>query len=89
MDEEVLIEGLVAEGFTSVMVVPFEANMDSGEHTHPLHTVHVILDGELTITDQEGSITYKPGDRVEFQAGTTHTAKGGSSIGAMIVGVKE
>lgn len=90
MDEEALIEALVAEGFSSVMTVPIEANADAGEHTHDLHTVHIIVEGELIITDSDGmSRTYGVGERVEFPAGTTHKAKGGPTLGAMIVGVKQ
>jgi len=76
------------EGFTDLRVYPIESGFDSGEHTHSKHTVHVILTGELSITDKKGTKTYWPGDKVEFPAGATHSAKGGLKKGSMIVGVK-
>lgn len=51
--------------------------------------MHIILAGELTIIDKKSTKTYRPGDRVEFPAGTTHTAKGSTTPGKMIVGVKK
>lgn len=89
MNEKKFLERLRREGFTEVRVCPIEPGTAPGEHTHDQHTVHVILSGELTITDHEGSKTFRPGDRVEFPAGTTHKAQGGTIVGSMIVGVKE
>ncbi|MBM3256737.1 MAG: cupin domain-containing protein [Candidatus Liptonbacteria bacterium] len=82
------IKELEKEGFSNVRVVPIAPGFEAGEHTHPDHTVHIILSGELTITDEEGSKTFRTGDRVEFKAGTTHKAKGGVTEGSMIVGTK-
>ena len=87
-EEKERMKKLEKEGFTDVRVCPIEAGMDSGEHTHDEHTVHVILSGELTITGKNGTKTFRPGDRVEFPKGTRHSAKGGPSKGRMIVGVK-
>jgi quercetin dioxygenase-like cupin family protein len=50
--------------------------------------VHVVLRGELVIEDDGGRRTYRPGDRVEFPANTTHTAGTIGGDGEMIVGVK-
>lgn len=89
MNEQAWMEKLEQEGFTDVRVCPIEPGVDSGEHTHDKHTVHVILNGELIITDHGATKTFRPGDRVEFPAGTTHKARGGSNRGRMIVGVEE
>lgn len=83
------IKRLEQEGFTDIRVCPIEAGFDAGWHTHDQHTVHVILSGELTISDRESVKTLHPGDRVEFPAGTTHKAKGVADAGSMIVGVKK
>lgn len=83
--EQEWIKKLEQEGFREIRICPIPR--DAGEHTHDQHTVHVILEGELTIEDQEGTKTFRPGDRVEFPAGTTHKASG--TGGSMIVGVKE
>jgi quercetin dioxygenase-like cupin family protein len=88
MDEQSLKDALAKEGYTDIRVCPLPPEMETPAHTHDEHTVHVILTGELTITDKEGTKTYKPGDRVEFPAGTTHQARGADDHGTMIVGVK-
>ena len=88
MTTEQWTQQLEQEGFTEIRVCPLPPNEDLPEHTHDEHTVHIILTGELTIIDAEGTHTYKPGDRVEFPAGTTHAARGATDDGTMIVGVK-
>ncbi len=76
------------DGFTNVHVCPIPPNQDLPEHTHDKHTVHIILDGELTIIGAEGTYTDKLGDRVEFPAGTVHKARGATDTGTTIIGVK-
>lgn len=88
MDTELLKKQLREEGFADIRECPLPPNEDLPEHTHDEHTVHVILEGELTIVDGEGTRTYKPGDRVEFPAGTTHKARGSNNAGKMLTGVK-
>lgn len=88
MNEQSLLKKLKKEGFTNLRICPLPPPIDTGEHTHDQHTVHLILEGTLTITDKKGTKIFRPGDRVEFPAGTTHTAKGSVS-GKMISGVKE
>lgn len=82
------IEKLKEEGYEDVRVCPLPPNDDFPEHTHDEHTVHVILNGELTITDVSGSRVYKEGERVEFPPGSSHKARGSIDNGKMIVGVK-
>ncbi len=81
-------EQLEKEGFTDVRVCPLPPDKDLPEHTHDEHTVHVILEGELTVIDSREKHVYKSGERVEFSAGTTHKARG-TDKGAMINGVKK
>ncbi len=88
MDESTLISQLESEGFTDVRVCPIPPPEDLPEHTHDEHTVHIILEGDLIITDHAGTHTYHPGDRVDFPAGTTHKAKGTIENGRMVIGVK-
>jgi quercetin dioxygenase-like cupin family protein len=83
-----LIKELEQEGYTDVHVCPIPPNRDFPEHTHQEDTVHIITSGELNITDRSGTRTYRPGDRIEFPAGTTHQARGSTDSGKMIVGVK-
>lgn len=87
LDEKEWTEKLQKEGFSGIRVCPLPPDIDTGEHTHDQQTIHVILSGELIISDKTGTKIYKAGDKVEFPAGTTHKAKS-SSGGEMIVGVK-
>lgn len=89
MTEQTWIEQLQAEGFTDVRLCPIPPNRDLPEHTHDEHTVHVVVSGELIITDHQGTTTVRPGDRIEFPAGTTHIARGATDDGTMIIGVKQ
>lgn len=89
MNEQALITSLEQEGYTDVRVCPIPPDVDLPEHTHDEHTVHIILNGGLIIIDGEGTHTYKPGDRVEFPAGTVHKARGTTNDGTMIIGVKK
>ncbi len=79
---------LEQEGFTDLRVCPIPPNKDLPEHTHDDHTVHVVLDGKLIITDHGNTETFQPGDRVDFPAGTTHKARGSIDFGKMIIGIK-
>lgn len=88
MTEKEWIKKLQQEGYTDVRVRPIEPG-DDPEHTHELHTVNVILSGELTIIDSEGERTFRAGDRLETPAGTSHRARNGPTLGSMIVGVKK
>ncbi len=88
MTEEEWIKQLQREGYSDLRIVKIEPG-DDPEHSHPLYTINVILDGELVIIDQNGSKTYRAGDRVETPAGSIHRAKNGPKVGKMIVGVKK
>lgn len=89
MDEKAWIKKLQDEGYSDVRTCPIPPNLDLPEHTHNEHTVHVIVSGDLIITENGTSKTYKPGDVVEFPAGTTHKARGSIDSGRMINGVKK
>ena len=81
---------LEMEGFTNIQTVSMQqGDIPAEPHTHMEHTVHVILKGQLEIIDSDGvSTIYKIDDRVDFPAGTTHTAKIGEQGLRMIVGTK-
>lgn len=80
---------LTEEGYVHLNVCSMEQETDFGEHTHDTSTVHVILRGSLTMTDEKGPVTINPGERFNIQAGTTHTAKCGPEGLEMIVGIKQ
>lgn len=90
MNEQQWIEKLEQEGFKEVRVCPINVpNNFLDTHTHEQATAHVILEGELTLVDEKGTQTLRPGDFFEIPAGTTHTAEWGPSGCRFIVGIKE
>ncbi|MDO8510018.1 MAG: hypothetical protein Q7S15_00100 [bacterium] len=60
------IKKLEKEGFSDLRVCPIPPNEDLPEHTHDEHTVHVILNGDLIITDRNGTKTYHSGAQGEL-----------------------
>src|SRR3989344_6672895 len=89
MDKEMWLEKLEKEGYKNVRIVEQPPNTDFGEHVHDEHTVHVIVMGDLIISEKGEEKILKVGDRCEFPAGTKHGAKTGSEGLTMIVGVKK
>lgn len=88
MTKEDWILELEKLGFVEIEEVEISAGVDTEEHTHDLHTAHVILEGQLIVQDSNGETTYRQGDFVEFPKGTTHIAFGGDVVGKMLVGFK-
>lgn len=86
-NQQKLMEKLKKEGFIDIRVCPLPPNENLPEHTHSQHTVHIILSGELVISDKIGTKIYKSYDRVEFPSGTIHKARG-TKTGEMVIGVK-
>lgn len=77
MKEETAKQQLIQEGFLNVYVWE-----DAPKHYYPNHqhehiTAHVILKGELVLTMNGRSETYKAGDRFDVPAGIVHSARSG------------
>ncbi len=83
------MDKLTDEGYKDLTVWEVGPDTDFGQHTHDQVTVHVILKGELTMTDIHESITLYEGDQFEIPAGTTHSAMCGPDGLKMIVGTKQ
>jgi quercetin dioxygenase-like cupin family protein len=79
---------LEREGFNEIEVVSFPGDAEFPAHTHEKMTAHVVLEGDLTITDPTGTRVVKSGDRFDVSAGTTHTAKCGPEGCTFIMGEK-
>lgn len=88
MDEQAWVKKLEQEGYMHVAVCQNGANSNFGEHTHEKPTVHVILQGQLILTEEEVEKTYNAGDRLEIAPETTHDAKCGPEGCKFVVGVK-
>jgi len=89
LDEKKIIAELAREGFSDIRVVPLPPHEDLPAHRHDLHTVHVILEGGLIVTDGKAMWIFHPGERVEFSAGTVHKARGMTEAGRMVVGIRK
>jgi quercetin dioxygenase-like cupin family protein len=77
MDEKELERELQREGFGHTFVWEDGPNANYPEHTHETETAHIILSGEMTLTMNGRSQTYRAKDRCGVPAGAVHSAKMG------------
>lgn len=77
MDEAKLARGLEQEGFRQTYVWQDAPNASYPDHTHATETAHVILSGEMTLTMDGVSRTYRAGERCDVPAGAVHSARMG------------
>ena len=77
MDERSLAKQLRDEGFTHTYVWQDGPNAHYPNHTHGDETAHIILSGEMTLTMNGASQTYRVGDRCDVPAGAIHSARMG------------
>lgn len=77
---------LRAEGFRHTFVWQDRAGASYPDHKHSMETAHIILEGEMTITQAGKTHTYKAGDRVDVPAGAVHSAKMGPSGCRYLIG---
>jgi quercetin dioxygenase-like cupin family protein len=79
---------LRAEGFTHTYVWQDGPGAYYPEHTHPTVTAHIVLDGEVTVTSQGKTQTYRTGERFDVPAETIHSAKMGPKGCRYLIGEK-
>ena len=77
MDEKKLTEQLRSEGFAHTYSWQDGANAFYPDHTHATETAHIILTGEMTLTMDGKSQTYRAGERCDVPAGAVHSARMG------------
>jgi mannose-6-phosphate isomerase-like protein (cupin superfamily) len=68
---------LHAEGFGRTYVWQDGPGAFYPDHTHSTTTAHVILDGEMSLTSEGETRTYKVGDRCDVPAQEVHSARMG------------
>ena len=78
--------GLRAEGFTHTYVWEDGPGVFYPDHTHPTATAHIVLCGEVTVTSDGETKSYKTGDRLDVPARTIHSAKMGPKGCRYLVG---
>lgn len=79
---------LHGEGFRHTYVWEDGPDSSYSDHTHPLETAHVILEGEMTLTMDGRSTTYHAGDRCDVPAGALHAARMGPAGCRYLIGEK-
>jgi quercetin dioxygenase-like cupin family protein len=77
MDEKQLARTLEQEGFRQTYVWQDGPNAAYPNHTHATETAHIILRGEMTLTMDGRSHTYRAGERCDVPGGAVHSARMG------------
>jgi quercetin dioxygenase-like cupin family protein len=70
--EEEWTKKLHAEGFKEVYVWQDGPGTFYPDHTHSETSAHIILKGEMTVTSEGRTRTYKPRERFDVPAHTVH-----------------
>jgi mannose-6-phosphate isomerase-like protein (cupin superfamily) len=87
-DQNSLKRQLREEGFLHTYVWQDGPNAFYPDHTHASETEHIILDGEMTLT-QDGEVhTFSAGQRCDVPAGAVHSAKMGPRGCRYLIGEK-
>jgi quercetin dioxygenase-like cupin family protein len=81
-------ERLQQEGYNALTSMSFEAHAEIKEHSHFADTVQVILEGELTLFENNEVLIYAAGDRFLIPSRTTHHARVGSQGCQFLMGWK-
>jgi quercetin dioxygenase-like cupin family protein len=87
-DQKSLERQLHGEGFLRTYVWEDGPNASYSDHTHAAETAHIILDGEMTLTQGGEARTYTVGERCDVPAGAVHSAKMGSRGCKYLIGEK-
>ena len=75
MDERKVTRTLLQEGFRQTDVWQDAPNTAYPDHTYPTETTHIILSGEMTLTMDGKSHTYRAGECSDVPAGAVHSAR--------------
>lgn len=88
MTEKEFEEELRREGFSGIFIHRDSPNALYPNHTHSGITAHIVLEGEITVTSEGQTITYKAGDRFDVPSGEVHSATIGSKGCRYMIGEK-
>lgn len=77
MNEKELAQQLKREGLSHTYVWEDQPGAFYPDHTHTTETAHIILSGEMIVTMDGRTETYRAGGRCDVPAGTVHSAKMG------------
>jgi hypothetical protein len=76
------------EGFLHTYVWQDGPSAHYPDHTHAGATAHIILEGEMTLTQSGSTHTYGAGERCDVPAGAVHSARMGSRGCRYLIGEK-
>jgi mannose-6-phosphate isomerase-like protein (cupin superfamily) len=79
---------LHGEGFLHTYVWQDGPHAHYPNHTHPGETAHIILEGEMTLTQGGSTHTYGAGERCDVPAGVVHSARMGPRGCRYLIGEK-
>jgi len=79
---------LRSEGFTHIYTWQDRPGTFYPDHTHPTLSAHIILDGEMSLTQNGQSRTYRPGERCDVPANCVHNARMGPEGCRYLIGEK-
>ena len=88
MDLSQLEKQLRSEGFRHTYVWEDGPDRRYSDHTHAVETAHIILEGEMTLTMDGRSTTYRVGERCSVSAGAVHAARMGPDGCRYLIGEK-
>lgn len=88
MDVHELEMRLRSEGFRHTYIWQDGPNAYYPDHSHPVETAHIILDGEMTLTQNGRQYIYRAGDRIDVPARTVHSARMGPRGCRYLIGEK-
>ncbi len=74
MNEKELTAQLEGEGFSPTYVWEDGPHACYGNHTHATDTAHIILTGEMTVSMNGKTNTYRVGERCDVPANAVHSA---------------
>ncbi|PYV18779.1 MAG: hypothetical protein DMG21_03570 [Acidobacteria bacterium] len=93
MSEDVLMvqrqdweKALRQDGFRQIYTWEDGPNASYPDHSHAGATAHVILEGEMTVTSEGRTETYKAGDRFDVPANALHSARMGPAGCRYLIG---
>ena len=76
------------EGFLHTYVWQDSPNENYPDHAHSTETAHIVLEGEMTVTQEGKTRTFKTGERCDVRAAAVHSARMGPNGCRYLVGEK-
>lgn len=88
LTEQELEAQLISDGFSGIFIHRDSPNAFYPNHTHCGITAHIVLEGEITVTSEGKTLTYRTGDRFDVPAGEIHSAEIGPAGCRYMIGEK-